>query len=134
MEDGGLRLLVSNHALDCGRGRANAVVAIVTIGTRSTTRRSAESSALRVSMADRYQRSLAGMCTAKQGIVVDILSYLDDTTIVGPVDMVFGVYDMIVEKARNIGLQIQAAKSERFIYLFAFRYRAAERRYSSTYR
>ena len=73
MEDGGLRLLVFNHALDCGRGRANAVVAIVTIGTRSTTRRSVESSALRVSMADRYQRSLAGMCTARhtRGYVVD---------------------------------------------------------------
>jgi hypothetical protein len=53
---------------------------------------------------------------AQQGILVDILSYLDDTTIVGSVDMVFGVYDMIVVKARNIGLHIQPAKSA-FIYL-----------------
>ena len=114
MEDGGLRLLVSNHALDCGRGRANAVVAVVTIGTRSTTRRSAESSALCVGMADRINEVLQEC--AQQGILVDILSYLDDTTIVGSVDVVFGIYDMIVEKARNIGLHIQAAKSA-FIYL-----------------
>jgi hypothetical protein len=53
---------------------------------------------------------------AQQGIHVEILSYLDDTTIVGSVDMVFGVYDMIVERARTIGLHIQPAKSA-FIYL-----------------
>ena len=53
---------------------------------------------------------------AQQGIVVEILSYLDDTTIVGSVDKVFEVYDMIVERAQNIGLHIQPAKSA-FIYL-----------------
>jgi hypothetical protein len=53
---------------------------------------------------------------ARQGILVEILSYLDDTMIVGPVDMVFRVYDMIAERARNIELEIQPAKSA-FIYL-----------------
>jgi hypothetical protein len=47
-----------------------------------------------------------------------ILAFVDDTTIVGSVDTVFQVYDMIVEKARNIGLQVQPAKCA-FIYLHA---------------
>ena len=46
----------------------------------------------------------------------DIVSFLDDTTIVAPIESVFDVYDRIVEKAAEIGLHFQPAKC-RFIYL-----------------
>ena len=47
---------------------------------------------------------------------VDILSYLDDTTIVAPIDTVFAVHDSIVANAREMGLYIQPSKCG-FIYL-----------------
>jgi hypothetical protein len=47
---------------------------------------------------------------------VSILSYLDDKTIVAPVDIIFDVYRSIVAHAKEVSLHIQRSKCA-FMYL-----------------
>jgi hypothetical protein len=57
-----------------------------------------------------------GVTDEFKGKDVKILSFHDDTTIVAPVDIIFSVYDSVVRRAGEIGLQVQPAKCG-FLYL-----------------